>query len=302
MRLIDRLYPCHSRSDTFTIYPLGDLHIGARNCAEKPLRKLLKQIEGEDNAIIIGGGDWLDLIRPQDLKRFDFDTLPDWLIEGDAMTTREAMGDIVQQQVDRVVEMFYPLAKQGKVLGILAGNHEFSVKKFMGLDVQKALCRKLGVEDLTDEALIRLRFKQCSTTQTVILYCRHGYGGGRTPGAEPNKLDRMLNEWEIADVCMTGHTHTPDELPPKPVLEIPRKGKLPPETFCRYRYAFNWGCWVYSHAAGPSSYTSRGCFPARPLLTYKVVVKPISMARIMRNGKNFESQCAKIEIRKIPIS
>jgi hypothetical protein len=299
MRLIDRIIPCDGRADEIEIYPLGDTHLGARNFAETPFRNLIRKIIENPKAYAIGGGDLLECINPKDAKRFDFDILPDWLVEGDAVTTREMLNDIVNQQVNRMVSILQPLADTGRLIGLIEGNHEYQYRKQYNYNVQNALCKRLGVEDLTDESLIRLRFKRgrSSTSRTVIIYLRHGYGGGRTAGAEPNKLDKMIAEWECADILFTGHTHTFDELSPKPVLGIPREGKLPTELTCHYRYAANWGCWLYSHSAGKSTYVSRACYPARPMLTVKAVIKPFFQKTT--NGNKYEY--AKIEMRKITI-
>ena len=275
MKILDKLIQCKGRSDTFEIIPIGDIHIGARSCAEKPLKKMIKEIAGNPNTYVIGGGDWLDAIKPQDSKRFDYDTLPDWMLEGDAVNVREKLNDIIKQQYERTIGIFEPLSP-GQLIGLVEGNHEFTIRKHYNQDVHAGLCRRLNTENLTDEALIRLRFKRGSAIITIIIYIRHGYGGGRTAGAEPNKLDRMLAEWECADICFTGHTHCYDILPPKPVLEIPRNGKLLSECTCRYRWAGNWGCWLYSHPSGESSYSSRACYPARPLLSCKAVIRPFA--------------------------
>ena len=298
MRILEKTILCNGKSDVFEFYPIGDIHIGARHCAEKPLKQLLNSIP--DNGYIIGGGDWLDAIKPQDSKRFDMDTFPDWMLDGDANTTREKLNDILIQQIDRTVEIFEP--HKMKIIGILEGNHEYTIRKYYNENIIKAFCRRLGVEDLTDETFIRLRFKRKSGDKlacaTVKLYIRHGYGGGRTAGAEPNKLFRMLAEWEDADICLTGHSHTFDVLPPKPVLYIPTAGTLPKEFHCKYRWAANWGCWLYSHPAGASSYSSRACYPARPMLTVKAVIKPFNSYMI--NGE--KKYAPHIELRGIPIN
>jgi len=295
MKLLDKLVLCKGRGDEFEIYPIGDAHIGARSCAEKPLRKIIKDIKDNPNARWLGGGDLYDAIKPQDSKRFDMDVMPDWMLEGDAVNTREKLNDILHQQHLRIVEMLEPIAE--KCWGLIEGNHEYSIRKFYNDNIHKALCNRLGVEDLTDEAGIRLRFKRATATTTVKLYIRHGFGGGRTAGAEPNSLARLINEWEDFDVCLTGHSHTFDILPPKPVLGMPSSGSIPSELTQRYRWAANWGCWCYSHSSGPSGYASRACYPARPMLTVKVVIKPHSQKYI--NKKYVLSP--KIEIRHIPL-
>ena len=295
MRLLDKLILCNGRADVFEIYPIGDAHIGARSCAEKPLRKLIKEVQDNPMAYWVGGGDLYDAIKPQDSKRFDMDIMPDWMMEGDAVTTREKLNDILHQQHLRIVELFAPIAH--KCIGLIEGNHEYDIRKHYNQNIHKALCNKLGAEDLTDEACIRLRFKMKGPVATIKLYIRHGYGGGRTAGAEPNKLDRLINEWEDFDICLTGHSHTFDILPPKPVLGMPSSGAILPELTTRYRWAANWGCWCYSHSSGPSGYASRACFPARPMLTVKVVIKPFARKWM---GKK-DVPCPKVEIRHIPL-
>jgi len=295
VRLIDKTIKLDSRSDEVNIYPLGDTHLGNRSCAESLLKKTTQKIGTEKYSYWIGGGDYLDAIKPQDSKRFDMDIFPDWMLEGDAITTREKLNDILYQQYDRCCGLLTPIAS--KCLGLIEGNHEYSVRKFYNTNVQNGLCNSLKTEDLTDEAIIRLKFMYGKTSKVVKLYICHGHGGGRTAGAEPNHLFRMLSEWEDCDICLRGHSHTFHIIPPKPVLYLPNKGKLPDELLLKYRWAANWGCWMLSHKTGPSSYVSRACYPARPMLTCKVVIRPF--ARIFRGRKEHTS--VKIEIRAITL-
>ncbi len=272
MKYIDKEVKCNSRSDVFEIYPIGDVHLGARNCAEKYLKRHIKEIEQNPNAFWFGCGDLLDCIKPQDKSRYDVEAMPDWMFEGDAMTVREKLSDILSQQFGRLVELLQPIAHKGLVL--IEGNHEYDVHKYHNDNIHQRLCNMLDIPNGTDECVMRLRFKRLRASKTIRIYACHGKGGGRTPGAEPNWLHRLRDEWEDAEVCFRGHSHICDELPPKPVLIIPRSGKLPREVQTRYRLAANWGCWVLSHAVGPSTYASRACYPARPLATVKLVIQP----------------------------
>ena len=295
MRIIEKEIEVPERNGEVEIYPLGDLHIGYRSCCEKLLKKTVSSIESNPNAYWIGGGDYLDAIKPSDLKRFDMDTLPDWIFDGDVHTIRERLNDVVQQQVERAADILNPISTKG--IGLIEGNHEFSVRKYSNHDVQKSLCDYLELENLTDEALIRLKFKHNTLTRVVMLYICHGHGGGRTAGAEPNHLNRMLTEWETADICFRGHSHCFHILPPKPVLEIPKSGNLPRECTCRYRWAANWGCWTLQHASGPSTYASRACYPARPMLSCKAVIKPFH--REYAGGEEYRVPL--VEIRSITL-
>lgn len=295
MKLIERTIIVPERNGEVEIYPIGDTHIGARNCAESMLKKTKKSVAEKRNAYWIGGGDYFESIKPSDVKRFDMTVLPDWMFEGDAQTVRARMKDILQQQVDRFTDIMDCI--KTRCLGLIEGNHEFSIMKFHNQDVMTQLCNKLGAEYLTDEALIRLKFKHKDLSRVVFLYIQHGHGGGRAAGSEPNHLDQLAKEWEAADIVLRGHSHTPCISPPKPVLYVPASGVLPNELLCKYRYAANWGTYKLSHACGASTYESRAAYPARAMQTCKVVIRPF--ARSFKNGK--ESTVPQIEIRSITL-
>ena len=295
MRIISRDIIVPDRNGEIEIYPMGDLHIGARNCNEKAMKKTKKTIASKRNAYWIGGGDYLESIKPMDIKRFDMSILPDWILDGDAGTIRARLNDMLQQQADRFRSIFDDV--KSKCLGLVEGNHEFSIRKYHNQDIMGTLCRMMGTENLTDQTMIRLRFKHGNLTRIVFLYVRHGHGGGRSAGAEPNHLQKMLDEWECADICLRGHSHTFGILPPKPVMYIPTTGAVPDELMCRYRYAANWGTYKMSHICGDSTYESRANYPARPMLTCKVVIQPFF--RHYHNGK--ETTAPKIEVRAITL-
>lgn len=290
--------PCNSRKFRLEIFPFGDLHIGKRNCAETLIRKQVVEVKRRNDmenrqAVVICGGDLLNSINVTDVRRFDFDELADWFVDSDAEKTRERLSNMALQEVDRCVDIFNPI--KHLMLGAITGNHENMMRKRNNLNVHKLICEKLGIANLTDEAIIVFKFtKTNGTKQNIKLYIRHGYGGGRTPGAEPNKLARMLAEWEDCNVCLTGHSHTYCLLPPKPVLYVNNTyNKL----LQRYRFAANWGCWQYSHLEGVGSYESAACYPASPMMTLKVVIWPFWSTRI--DGK--EVMIPKIELREYPI-
>jgi len=154
---------------------------------------------------------------------------------------------------------------------------------------------------MTDEAIIRVKFKRnkMNSGQTVKIYMRHGYGGGRTPGTEPNKIARMMGDGVAADcdICLTGHTHTYCNPEPIPVLYLPNRGKLPARLPTRYRFGLNPGCWLYSHLVGPGSYESAACYPTRAMMTCKIVIWPFWSQKI--EGQLIERP--KIELREYPI-
>lgn len=300
MRLLDYTIPLNKASDRVEIYPIGDVHLGKRNCAEKMLkeevREILRRARLKDRQVrVLLGGDIMNQVIPRDVKRFDFHDMADWLVQGaSSEEVRQKLSDLPLVEERYAVDFFKPL--QPYIIGAISGNHEDYIRKAYHVDVQERFCHDLGIPNLTDEAVIRLRFRTKTKgkgASTLLLYLRHGYGGGRGAGAEPRKLADMLADWDSMDVCLTGHTHSPCIAPPKPSLFAPTRGSLPDQLLLRYRWAANWGCWLYSHQAGEASYESRACYPARPVVTCKVVVWPY-----FHLGTR---EVPKVEIRSYPI-
>ena len=301
MKLLDITVNCKSRSDRVEIFPFFDMHVGKANCNETAIRKQVQEIvkrrEMPNRHILtLLGGDATNAISPSDRKRFDFSDVADWLIGGTKEEIKDALADMPRREINRVNKLLLPI--KDTIVGSLEGNHEKSLRKYHNMDVQAALCEKLGCENLSDEALIRLKFKRSAgPTTTSLIYLRHGYGGGRKDGAEPTKLSDMRAEWECADVCLSGHTHTFCVAPPKAVASVPRKGKLPDGLLWHHRFAANPGCWLDSHYLGRGTYESQACYPARAFMTCKIVIWPFF--ELYQNGKGYATP--KIELRSYPI-
>lgn len=315
MYLLDKVIRCKGRGDRIEIFPLYDMHVGKRNFAEEPFIKQRAEILRRSkmpnrHVFVLLGGDLVNAINTADIRRFDFDELADWFIVpspaelAKAMTSRDVasiirakLNNICQQEVDKAVELLTPI--KHLIIGAISGNHEKAMRTQQNVDVHSAYCTKLGILSMTDQAIIRLKFsRSAGSTASAVIYMRHGYGGGRTAGAEPAKLQRMLDEWECADVCLTGHSHTYCILPPKPVARIPRRGKLPVDMLrYSYRFAANPGTWLFSHMVGPGSYESSSCYSAKPMMTFKIVLWPFWSTYV--DGRSTDTP--KIELREYPI-
>lgn len=307
MRFVDEIIECEGRSDRLEIFPFYDCHIGKRNCAEDAIRKQVREIIRRSKLAnrhvrVVMGGDICDVIKPGDI-RFDFNEVADWFLEGTATTIRKKLNDIAKHQVERAVEIFQSIREF--TIGNIEANHDRVVRKRYNCDTHADFCKQLGIKNMTDEAIIRLRFMRRPggsggpKSSTVKMYLRHGYGGGRTPGVEPNKIARMMADGVAhdCDVCLTGHTHTYHPGLVEPVLYIPNKGKLPSRQLIRYRFGANPGCWLLSHIIGPGSYESAACYPTRPLMTVKIVIWPFWASKV----DGCVEERPKIELRQYPI-
>lgn len=265
MKLVDVSLPCVSRKDSYRFYAIGDIHLGARDCAESHVWRLIQKIKKDPNARWIGGGDYCECIKPND-KRFDEDTLAEWIIK-----KKEARKDIVFAQRKKAIQLFQPIIS--KCLGLIEGNHEAGLRIAHNTNHHGIMCDRLEVEDLTSEAFFRIRFKKDKVSRIVNLFICHGRGGGRTPGAEPNHLYRLANSWD-ADIVLRGHSHTYHILPPIVVLSLPKNGRLPQECQQKYKRVGNWGCWLKSYTTGPSTYVTRANYAPKPLSTLEIEIKP----------------------------
>lgn len=277
MKVMEYRFPAVStRSATFTIYPLGDVHIGALNCGEKQFRRVVKMIQEDPNAYWFGGGDMLDAVIIQDQKRFDPNTLPDWMLQGAASSTRKRLKDILAAQQRRFVSIVEPI--KDKCIGLMEGNHEYSLMKYHNRDVMDDICDELDTVNLTDCCFLRLKFERmkgdgANDSITVRLFAAHGNGGGRTVGSEPNHLSRLAQD-KVCELVLRGHSHTQHILPPIARLTIPTQGVLGEEAEATVMRAANWGTYLKTYAAGPSTYDSRATYPVRPLSTIRIPITP----------------------------
>ena len=278
MKLLNHNISMKSRSDIFNIYPIGDAHIGAYNFATSKFKTYIQQIKNDPNGLWVGGGDILDAIILQDQKRFDPENLPDWLLSGNPNNVRCKIKDILKAQLDYAQELLEPI--KDKCVGMIEGNHEYSISHYHNRDIHEDLCERLSAINLTDCAFIRFKCDRSFTNNThapvtacVRLYICHGFGGGRSAGAEPTHLNRLAQERDC-EIILRGHSHIFHIMPPIPRLTIPSCGALPEHAMAKEVRAANWGCWLLSYAQGPSTYDSRANYPVRPMCTVVATIKP----------------------------
>ena len=92
-----------SQKDIYSVFPLGDIHGGAPDCAEKSIKEKVREVKETENAMVIVMGDVLDCITQND-KRFDAYGLASW-VERD---------DIIESQRKWAVDLFKPIKDNSK--------------------------------------------------------------------------------------------------------------------------------------------------------------------------------------------
>ena len=194
MEVIDFPEITSSRPSVFSLYPIGDCHLGSSHCDEDGLEKKLQQIKGEKNAFVIGMGDYIDAILKND-KRFDVGGLASW-VKGD---------NIIELQREKVKKLFKPVSS--KIICMLTGNHEETVHLDKQDDITRNICKDLGVAYGGYSCFISLKFRRGTAVHQYIIHAWHGAGAAQQEGARMMRLMRLVNDVE-ADIYLMGHLHT----------------------------------------------------------------------------------------------
>ena len=209
MRLLTKTMIHPSRTDSYLLYPLADLHLGARACDEDLLDTYVCQIRDTPHALWVGLGDLIDaILRKGDRRHFE------------SLYSSDLWGkdDIIQHQIDRLMEHLRPIAD--KCLGLVCGNHEKAVLRHYDNNAYEKIVRDIaaaGGHDQNDlrlgtSGILTLKFKRgkptdaSHPTQTFTVYCHHGYGGGRLKGGKALNLERKMLHVQT-DVVLMGHVH-----------------------------------------------------------------------------------------------
>lgn len=215
-------YP--SRRDTFRLYYLTDLHLGAKACDERQLKRDIEAIRNDPFARWIGGGDYVDGICHAGDRRYRPSVLAKWALGYD---------DVMSVEAKYTVKMLTPIAD--KCLGLVKGNHEFGAEKFYDRQLYWEIVTgvaeaagkapeklALGVEGFVRVLFRRGNEESFGGSWLMTIYCHHGYGGGRLPGGHALALGRVMGDYEC-DLALMGHRHTELALP-KPVTRAARRG------------------------------------------------------------------------------
>lgn len=186
---------CLSDQDRVQILPLGDLHIGDKNCDKALIRSQIDYILNTPGCYTILLGDLID-----NATTFSI---------GD--TYEEELSPMDQLKV--VEELFRPLADAGKILAVLEGNHEERTTRQTGLRMMQLFTMQLGLPEeiyADTSAVIFIKFGSAKRgwRYAYSIYCNHGSGGGRKPGGKINRLSdySLIGDF---DLFLTGHTHFP---------------------------------------------------------------------------------------------
>lgn len=247
MEILQRRITHDSRTDTYALWFVGDLHLGSAACDEAAITEMVKAVKADPMAMWVGLGDLAEFIPRHDWRSRQ-NQMAKWLrgLEVDYGD------DLVAREIEEVVERLKPIA--GQCLGLLRGNHEDHILRQFDRNVQREVCRALGVIDLTDEAWIRLVFSikgGANRVRAFDVYAHHGWFAGRKAGGKVNNLHDLFASYDV-DIAAVGHGHERLVAPPLVTLRLASNGEITE----RRRYALMTGAFMRSHMAGETSYAS----------------------------------------------
>jgi hypothetical protein len=108
-------------------------------------------------------------------------------------------------QTSRLTRMFKPISD--KILGILPGNHEITLKKSFSYDATAVMAESLNIPIITDPGFLVLKFNRSNTSSFKIkILCNHGISTARRKGGVVNALED-ISRYIDADIYLTGHSH-----------------------------------------------------------------------------------------------
>jgi hypothetical protein len=188
---------------TFTLYPLGDVHLGSANCDKGAFFKLVDTIRADPTARWIGMGDYCEWITVQD---------PRWSgggIDKAIIADPEELDLLGDRYVTKLATVLRPIMDKCWAMG--EGNHETAFQKRHPFNLVKLVLKECGADPelYTGWASItKVRFADKNSHRTAIsIYHSHGWQAGRLSGAKVNQLDHMGGWIDGCRLYLQGHSH-----------------------------------------------------------------------------------------------
>lgn len=180
--------------DEIKIFPLADVHVGAKEFNEKQLDKWINHVLEAPNNYVVINGDLIDNITRHCIAPY-FNT---------QLTPLES--------IEFITKKLQPI--KDRILVVIDGNHELRSFKEVGISPLKYMCSELGISDryVNNSFLMFIGFGKNNgreTRKTVYsIFVQHGSSSGRTMGGKLNQF-RRLQLLVDADIYISGHTHQP---------------------------------------------------------------------------------------------
>ena len=168
--------------DCLNVYPLGDVHIGSKECDMELLQKWVEMVKQDPYGKVVIIGDMMNM----------------GLKTSKSNVYEEVLSPM--QQKEMCYEILEPIAD--KILAGCSGNHEYRAVKEVGMNPLYDVFCRLRIED-------RYRENACFIKLTVGKQGKNPntYGVVLTHGANKNKDEKWTYSVDGCDCFISGHTH-----------------------------------------------------------------------------------------------
>jgi len=188
-------FRCEFPGRAFTLYPLGDWHVGSRQCDEAFIRQVVDEIRRRPDARWVGMGDFMENAIVGSKSDVYTQVVPP------------------KTQMDYIVDILEPIREKG--LFIIAGNHEQRTMRMAGIQPEAYIATRLDLPFTGFSCYARFALKDShnSANRYFTAYFHHNYGGGYSMGGKINRAEQLRLIVPTADAIFSGHFHTTSRTP-----------------------------------------------------------------------------------------
>jgi len=252
--------------EVVNIIPIGDVHVGHICFDRLYFEQMISWILKEKNTYVCGMGDLVDAITHMDVNRYDIDNIdPEF--------------NTPERQHQYISKWFGELAKKGKLLFLIEGNHEYEIKHRYNHEHCRRWGAEMNVPTPGCQCMARLILEEDYDTKKnksyqYDIFAHHGNGGAGRTGNAVNKIQRFAENY-IADIYVAGHTHDKFANIETRVRINDRKNGDGNLELSQKKIAFvNSGCFVNTFKLGvASTFAERKGFQVKMVGVVKIMLK-----------------------------
>lgn len=249
---------------TFTLYPLGDVHLGSANCDVDLFTRTVNAIRQDPAARWIGLGDYCEWITIRD-PRWHAGGIDEKIIN---LANLDRIGD---RYVEVMSDLLHPIMDKCWAFG--DGNHEQKFAEFHQTNLSMRILERAGAPgDLYSgwAGMTRVVFEDDNQHRAAThIYHSHGWQGGRMSGAKVNQMEKLL-AWIDADIYLHGHSHSRFIVP----VDRLRTNHAFTKVKADKTYVAHTGSFLKTYQQDTVSYSERAGYPPTSLGTVRFHLTP----------------------------
>ncbi len=177
------------KGDVARIVPLGCLHDGHAASLAQGIEGFIEYILKTPDTYTFLMGDLIENVLPETAVRHSGS-----MYEQDKRPSA---------QVEDTIKRFAELAKRGKILGSVKGNHQARSEYVADFSPEKYIAERLGIRYFGLDALLKIVVGK----QEYFIHAMHGTGSTGNPAAVLAKVLQQRKRFDNADIFLRGHHH-----------------------------------------------------------------------------------------------